>query len=108
MVSVDVKHHVYLLTISLFARLLLVWLNLLNAELSAKRYRTAGTDVPGGAGRGRQSLALHCHRQSDSCIKVGGDVSHLNVSLHVSAARVGETKRNRTEVILRISPSVSK
>ena len=67
-----------------------------------------GTEIPGGAGRGRLSLALHYHHQNDSCIKVGSDVSHFNVSLYVSAARVGETKRNRTEVILRISPSVSK
>ena len=26
-------------------------------------------------------LSLHCHRQSDSCIKMGSDESHFNVSL---------------------------
>ena len=25
-------------------------------------------------------LSLHCHGQNDSCIKVGNDESHLNVS----------------------------
>ena len=26
-------------------------------------------------------LSLHCHHQNDSCIKVGSDESHFNVSL---------------------------
>ena len=26
-------------------------------------------------------LSLHCHRQNDSCIKMGTDESHLNVSV---------------------------
>ena len=26
-------------------------------------------------------LSLHCHHQNDSCIKMGRDVSHFNVSL---------------------------
>ena len=26
-------------------------------------------------------LSLHCHHQNDSCIKVGNDESHLNVSV---------------------------
>ena len=26
-------------------------------------------------------LSLHCHRQNDSCIKMGTDESHLNVSM---------------------------
>ena len=25
-------------------------------------------------------LSLHCHHQNDSCIKVGSDKSHFNVS----------------------------
>ena len=25
-------------------------------------------------------LSLHCHHQNDSCIKVGSDESHFNVS----------------------------
>ena len=28
-------------------------------------------------------LLLHCHHQNDSCIKVGSDESHFNVSLIV-------------------------
>ena len=28
-------------------------------------------------------LSLHCHHQNDSCIKVGSDESHINVSLIV-------------------------
>ena len=28
-------------------------------------------------------LSLHCHHQNDSCIKVGSDESHFNVSLTV-------------------------
>ena len=28
-------------------------------------------------------LSLHCHHQNDSCIKMGSDVSHFNVSLIV-------------------------
>ena len=26
-------------------------------------------------------LSLHCHRQNDSCIKMGSDESHFNVSV---------------------------
>ena len=28
-------------------------------------------------------LSLHCHHQNDSCIKMGSDESHFNVSLVV-------------------------
>ena len=28
-------------------------------------------------------LSLHCHHQNDSCIKIGSDESHFNVSLIV-------------------------
>ena len=28
-------------------------------------------------------LSLHCHRQNDSCIKMGSDESHFNVSFIV-------------------------
>ena len=28
-------------------------------------------------------LSLHCHHQNDSCIKMGRDISHFNVSLTV-------------------------
>ena len=57
-------------------------------------------------------LSLHSYRQNDSCIKVGSDESHFNVSLIVrdKVARQcpqttgfevkGEPKRNRTDVLL--------
>ena len=67
----------------------------------------------GGGGRGRLLyLSLHCHHQNDSCIKMGNDQSHFNVSLIVrdKGARQcpqttifeekGEPKRIRTEVHL--------
>ena len=41
----------------------------------------AGTEFPGGGGRRRLYLTLHCHHQSDSCIKMGSDESRFNVSL---------------------------
>ena len=43
----------------------------------------------GGGGvwrRGKREityLSLHCHHQNDSCIKMGSDESHVNVSLIV-------------------------
>ena len=57
-------------------------------------------------------LSLHCHHQNDSCIKMGSDESHFNVSLIVrdkvtrhcpqttTFEEKGEPKRNRTEVLL--------
>ena len=41
--------------------------------------------VYGDGGRGREIiyLSLHCHHQNDSCIKVGSDETHFNVSLIV-------------------------
>ena len=57
-------------------------------------------------------LSLHCHHQPDSCIKMGGDESHFNVSLIVRDKvtrqcpqttifeEKGEPKRIRTEVLL--------
>ena len=61
-------------------------------------------------------LSLHSYRQNDSCIKVGSDESHFNVSLIVrdKVARQcpqttgfevkGEPKRNRTAVLLFTGP----
>ena len=44
--------------------------------------RSTGVDRDtGGGGGGRLNLSLHCHHQNDSCIKVGSDESHFNVSL---------------------------
>ena len=57
-------------------------------------------------------LALHCHDQNHSCIKMGSDESHFNVSLIVTDKvtrqcpqtttfeEKGEPKRIRTEVPL--------
>ena len=55
-------------------------------------------------------LSLHCHHQNDSCIKMGSNESHFNVSLIVrdkvtgqrpqttTFEEKGEPKRIRTEV----------
>ena len=41
-------------------------------------------EVGGGGGEGEIIyLSLHCHHQNDSCIKMGSDESHFNVSLIV-------------------------
>ena len=67
----------------------------------------------GGGGRGEIIyLSLHCHHQSDSCIKMGSDESHFNVSAgsdgqrhrtvstdHSLFVEKGEPKRYRTEVL---------
>ena len=61
---------------------------------------------------GKRDLSLHCHHQNDSCIKMGSDESHFNVSLMVgnkvtkqcpqttAFEQKGEPKRIRTEVPL--------
>ena len=41
-------------------------------------------------------LSLHCHHQNDSCIKMGSDESHFNVSLIV---RDKVTRHTRVIVI---------
>ena len=57
-------------------------------------------------------LSLRCHHQNDSCIKMGSDESHFNVSLTVrdkvtrqcpqttTFEEKGEPKQIRTEVLL--------
>ena len=35
----------------------------------------------GGGGEGALCLSLHCHHQNVSCIKMGSDESHFNVSV---------------------------
>ena len=57
-------------------------------------------------------LSLHCHHQNDSCIKMGSDESHFNVSLIVrdrvtrqcpqttTFKQKGEPKRIRTDAHL--------
>ena len=57
-------------------------------------------------------IAIHCHHQNDSCIKVGSDGRHFNVSVggggqshrtvstnHNLSEEKGEPKRYRTEVL---------
>ena len=57
-------------------------------------------------------LSLHCHHQNDSCIQMGSDESHFNVSVgsdgqshrtvstnHDLFEEKGEPKRYRTEVL---------
>ena len=57
-------------------------------------------------------LSLHCHHQNDSCIKMGSEESHFNVSVgsdgqshwtvstnHSLSEEKGEPKRYRTEVL---------
>ena len=57
-------------------------------------------------------LSVHCHHQSDFCIQMGSDESHLNVSVgsdgqshrtvstnHNLFEENGEPKRYRTEVL---------
>ena len=39
--------------------------------------------MEGGGGRQFIYLSLHCHRQNDSCIKMGSDEIHFNISLIV-------------------------
>ena len=57
-------------------------------------------------------LSLHCHPQNDSCIKMGGDKSHFNISLIVrdkvtrqcpqttTLEEKGQPKQNRTAALL--------
>ena len=57
-------------------------------------------------------LSLHCHRQNDSCVKMGSDQSHFNVSLTgrgkvtrpcpqtTTFEEKGEPKQIRAEILL--------
>ena len=81
-----------------------------------------GTGRKGGGGKeeGKREiiyLSLHCHHQNDSCIKMGSDESHFNVSLgsdgqshkavstnHNLFEEKEEPKRYRTEVLPLTSP----
>ena len=57
-------------------------------------------------------LSLHCHHQNDSCIKMGSDESHFDVSVgsdgqshrimstsHNLSEEKGEPKRYRTDIL---------
>ena len=55
------------------------WVKLISRRVVSEEV-VAGTEIPGGGGRGRLYPTLHCHHQNDSCIKMGSDESHFNVS----------------------------
>ena len=60
----------------------------LNVHRNHKPYwgRGEGLGVEGVWRWGKREiiyLSLHCHHQNDSCIKMGSDESHVNVSLIV-------------------------
>ena len=46
-------------------------------------------------------IAIHCHHQNDSYMKMGSDESHFNVSVGSDGQshKKGEPKRYRTEVL---------
>ena len=71
-----------------------------------------GGGMEGGGEREIIYLSLHCHHQNDSCVKMGSDESHFNVSVgsdgqshktvftnHNLSEEKGEPKRYRTEVL---------
>ena len=43
-------------------------------------------------------LLVHCHHQNDSCIKMGSDESHFNVSLIVRAKVTRQCPQTTTKV----------
>ena len=57
----------------------------LNVHKNHKAYQGPGEGGEGGMEVGEEGeyiyLLLHCHHQSDSCIKMGSDESHFNVSV---------------------------
>ena len=88
----------------------------LNVRRNRKAYYGRGGGGKGVWRWGKREivyLALRCHHQNDSCIKMGCDKSRFNVSLIVrdkvtnktvstdhNFEEKGEAKRNRTEVLL--------
>ena len=51
-----------------------------------KKLGTGRSGAGGGGGGGEREiiyLSLHCHHQNDSCIKMGSNKSHFDVSLIV-------------------------
>ena len=80
--------------------------------MSTETIRLIRDGERGGRGGDHICLSLHCHHQNDSCIKMGSDESHFNVSLIVrdkvtrqspqttTLEGKGEPKQIRTEVPL--------
>ena len=87
----------------------------LNVHRNRKAYQGWGEGGRGYGGGGKNEiihLSLCCHHQNDSCIKMGIDESHFNVSVgsdgqshktvstnHNLYEEKGEPKRYRTEVL---------
>ena len=87
----------------------------LNVHRNHKAYLGLEQGERGYGGGGRERciyLSLHCHRQNDSCIKMGSDENHFNVSVgsdgqshktvsidHNLSEEKGEPKRYQTEVL---------
>ena len=88
----------------------------LNVHRNHKAYwgrgQGRGQGYGGGGEREITYLSPHCHHQNDSCIKMGSDESHFNVSVgsggqshrtvstnHNLFEEKGEPKRYRTEVL---------
>ena len=87
----------------------------LNVHRNHKAYQGWGEGGRGFGSGGKREiiyLSLHCHHQNDSCIKMGSDESHFNVSVgndgqshktvytnHNLFEEKGEPKRYRTEVL---------
>ena len=46
-------------------------------------------------------IAIHCHLQNDSCIKMGSDVSHFNVSVGSD----GQSHKTVSEAVSNRGPS---
>ena len=92
----------------------------LNVRRNQKDYEGRGEGWRGmevGGEREIIYLSLHCHHQNDSCIKMGSDESHCNVSLIVKGKvttiqcpqttltfeEKGEAKADSNEVLLLVS-----
>ena len=87
----------------------------LNVHGNHKAYKgqgERGMEVGEGGGRGSIIyLSLHCHHQNDSCIKMGSDESHFNVSVgsdgqgHRTVETTTFLKRKRAEAVSNRGPS---
>ena len=86
---------------------------MLNVHRKHKTYWGRGEGVRRWGKREIIYLSLHCHHQTDSCIKMGSDDSHFNVSVgsdgqshrtvstkHTFFEEKGEPKRYRTGEVL--------
>ena len=88
---------------------------MLNVHRNRKAYEGRGEGGKVLWGLGKREiiyLSLHCHHQNDSCIKMGSDESHFNVSVgsygqnhrtvstnHNLLEEKGEPRWYRTEVL---------